>query len=69
MRAPKKNVKYHIYGRTAYPDPLAYIQTVDQAALALPGGQEWVEVIAFPETAVIQVIPRPPEKQPLAKRT
>jgi len=53
---------YHIYGRTTYAQPLEFVQTASREELALPEGEEWVEVIAFPETAVIQVIPRRKEK-------
>jgi hypothetical protein len=50
---------YHIYGRTTYTQPLQFVQTASREDLTVPEGKEWVEVIAFPETAVIQVIPRP----------
>jgi hypothetical protein len=56
------NTIYHIYGRTQYPQPLEFVQTVDQDTLVVPEGKEWVELIAFPETAIIQVIPRRKEK-------
>ncbi len=63
----KKKNTYHIYGRTAYAQPLAFVTavTVDAAEKpTIPEGSQWLEVIAFPETAVIQVIPRQKEKSP-----
>ncbi len=63
----KENRKqtYHIYGRTAYPEPLAFITAVTVAVgeePTVPAGEDWVEVVAFLDTAVIQVIPHPKEK-------
>ena len=58
-------VTYHIYGRKSYPQSLEFVQTVTLMAeedVPAPAGDDWVEVVAFPETAVIQVIPRPEEK-------
>ena len=53
-------VTYHIYGRKSYPQSLEFVDSVVVAAgedVPVPDGEDWVEVIAFPETAVIQVIP------------
>ena len=53
-------VTYHIYGRKSYPQSLEFVQTVTLMAgedVPAPAGDDWVEVVAFPETAVIQVIP------------
>lgn len=60
-----KSQIYLIYGRKTYPQPLEYIDalTVDDpgslqhAADQLIGQQDWVELIAFPESAMIRVIP------------
>ena len=57
----QEGTTYHIYGRKAYADPLQYVESVTVAAGEQPPVPEengWVEVVAFPETAVIQVIPR-----------
>lgn len=56
----EQRVRYHLYGRTAYAQPLTFVKTVTVAhvgELALPAGEAWVELVAFPETAVIHVIP------------
>jgi len=55
-------ITYHIYGRTEYPQPLEFVKTVAQAELAEITGEGWLELIAFPETAVIQVIPQQKEQ-------
>lgn len=60
-------VKYHIYGRKSYPQPLEFVESVAVAEgedIPVPEGEGWVEVVAFPETAVIQVIPRLEEMVP-----
>ena len=60
----KNEIVFHIYGRTRYGDPLEYVDTVmvpDPGALKIPDGENWVELIAFPESAAIQVIPRSEE--------
>ena len=57
---------YHIYGRTSYPQPLEYvdkllareISELQQNARLHPHEGEWVELVAFPESAIIQVRPR-----------
>jgi hypothetical protein len=60
-------VTYHIYGRTSYPQPLEYVKSVTVASgekPEVPEGQNWVEVIAIPQAAIVQVIPRMKEKAP-----
>lgn len=63
-----KSTTYHIYGRTAYAQPLTFVTAVAVPANERPpqpapaAGEAWVELVAFPETAVCQVIPRPKEK-------
>jgi hypothetical protein len=57
---------YHVYGRKAYPEPLTFIdefRILDPTALKIEvesrfGEGDWVELIAFPAKASIQVIPR-----------
>lgn len=51
---------YFVYGRRVYEEPLEYIATVPQNELQKSAGDRgaWVELIAFPKTAVIRVIPR-----------
>jgi len=54
-------IRYHIYGRKSYPQPLEFVESVvitEGEEIPVPAGEDWVEVVAFPETAVIQVIPR-----------
>lgn len=64
----KEMTTYHIYGRTDYAQPLTFVTAVTVPANGQPpqptaaAGESWVELIAFPETAVCQVIPRPKEK-------
>ena len=58
----KDKTTYHIYGRITYAQPLEFVQTTCREELAVPKGKAWVEVISFPETAVIHVIPRQKEK-------
>ena len=54
-----EQANFHVFGRKAYPEPLAYVKTVsaDEVETAAGDDEEWVELIAFPETAAIQVIP------------
>jgi hypothetical protein len=59
------HVTYHLYGRTEYSKPLEFVEAVTVAWNEKPGipeGKVWLELIAFPETAVVQVIPRTKEK-------
>ena len=57
---------FHVYGRKAYPEPLSFVgefqardpQALKSGMLADQGESSWVELIAFPARAVIQVIPR-----------
>lgn len=59
MPVKTKEEQYHVYGRKAYPEPLEYVKSVPAADLdALAAGDEgWVELIAFPASAAIRVIP------------
>lgn len=60
---------YHIYGRTSYPQPLEYVDQVLASEISelrqhapSPGeNRAWVELVAFPEYAIIQVRPRKDE--------
>lgn len=57
-------IVYQIFGRTAYALPLEYVQSVEVAdanELQMPEGENWVELIAFPKSAAIQVIPHSEE--------
>ena len=53
---------YHIYGRTQYEKPLAFIKemmaagSVSEETLADVGREEWIELIAIPTDSWIQVI-------------
>ena len=61
MNNEQKTTRFHIYGRKSYAQPLAYVQTISAStinSLPAPEGDEWVEVVAFPASAVIQVIPQ-----------
>lgn len=61
----EEKTTYHLYGRDSYSQPLTFMTAVAVMAgdkPAIPAGDQWVEVIAFPETAVIRVIPRQKEK-------
>jgi hypothetical protein len=59
---------YHLYGRKSYDAPLTFV-----AQVMVPGGEtpaipepadEWIEVIAFAESAIVQVITLgPPTRQ------
>ncbi len=56
---------YHIYGRKAYAEPLAFVQTVTlhpDEPIPVPQGDDWIEVVAFPQTAIIEVIPQEKER-------
>lgn len=48
---------YQLYGRKSYEEPLAYVRTVKELRDVDRTG--WVELVAVPEAAVIQVIPWP----------
>jgi hypothetical protein len=61
MNDEQKKGGFHLYGRKAYSQPLNYIHTISAPtvhSLPAPEGDEWIEVIAFPASAVIRVIPR-----------
>ena len=50
---------YYVYGRKAFDDPLAFVAQVaagEVEALATAEA-DWVELVAFPQSAVIRVIP------------
>ncbi len=55
---------YHLYGRTQHTDPLHFIREItadDQQELqklldAARNEEEWVELISFPEQAIVPVI-------------
>lgn len=57
---------YHIYGRKAYTEPLAFVErlqiddvsALDAETLKGVGKRDWVELIAFPESSIVHVIPR-----------
>lgn len=61
-----KHQTYQIFGRRIYDQPLQYIDklsvtdsnTLEQNALQRVGETGWVELIALPESAIIQVIPQ-----------
>jgi len=62
----KENDTYHLYGRTSYPQPLAFVTSVSVPQGEKPQppeGEEWVELVAIPHSAIIRVIPRPKEKR------
>jgi hypothetical protein len=66
MSDEQKMRQYHIYGRKFYAEPLAYVQSRNAQTmdfLPTPEGGDWVEVVAFPASAVIQVIPREKEDE------
>lgn len=63
MSEPKKET-YTLFGRKDYAAPLEQIDIISVSgleALAIPERDEWVELVAIPETAMIKVIPRPDE--------
>jgi hypothetical protein len=49
---------HYVFGRKAYPQPLEYVGTVSGDELKALGQdkEDWVELVAFPEAAVIHVI-------------
>ena len=62
----KQSDAYQLFGRTSYPQPLAYVASVrvpQGEKPKPPEGQEWVELVAIPQSAIITVIPRPKEKR------
>lgn len=66
----KNNLIYHIYGRKAYTQPLAFIDRLPlddlsrltDKVLMCAGRDEWIELIAFPESSIVRVIPRGDER-------
>lgn len=60
VQQPTRPTPYHIYGRKSYDQPLAYIETIATSSLdqrPVAEGDDWIEVVAFPASAVIRVIP------------
>lgn len=64
MPVEVKEEQYHVYGRKAYAEPLQYVMSVsasgiDSVAADSPeaGEEDWIELIAFPASAAIHVIP------------
>jgi len=56
---------YHLFGRTQYSQPLEFVRRVTVAENekpSIPEGETWLELIAFRETAIVQVLPREQEK-------
>lgn len=49
---------HYVFGRKDYPKPLQYVGTVSGDELKALGQEKeaWVELVAFPEAAVIHVI-------------
>ena len=59
MPTATKEGQFDVYGRKQYVDPLAYVKSVPAADVdALANDDEdWIELIAFPASAAIRVIP------------
>lgn len=64
MPTKTKEEQYHVYGRKAYHDPLQYVKSVPPADVDALGAEGlgkgeggWIELIAFPASAAIHVIP------------
>ncbi len=60
------DVAYHIYGRTGYSQPLEFIQVVTVSRFEkppIPKNETWLELIAFPQSAIVQVLPRGKEQE------
>ncbi|MDX1688994.1 MAG: hypothetical protein R3248_13515 [Candidatus Promineifilaceae bacterium] len=64
MPTKTKEEAFHVYGRKAYEEPLQYVKSVpgaDVDAVAVEDVEsdegDWVELIAFPASAAIRVIP------------
>lgn len=59
MPVRTREEQYDLYGRKEYADPLQYVRSV--AVSELDGlaveGEGWVELIAFPASAAVHVIP------------
>lgn len=67
MTTPAINKEnYHLYGRKTYSEPLHYVDEIqiehpeDISAIAFTNIEkaDWLELVAFPSKAAIQVIPR-----------
>ena len=59
MPVKTKEDVYDLYGRKAYADPLQYVKSMPAGELGgLDVDEEgWVELVAFPASAAVQVIP------------
>jgi hypothetical protein len=60
-----EQVVYHLYGRTQYSQPLEFVRRITVAENekpSAPQGETWLELIAFRESAIVQVLPREEEK-------
>jgi len=62
MPTKTKEEQYDVYGRKAYQEPLQYVKSVSTAdvdglAADGPGEEGWIELIAFPASAAVHVIP------------
>lgn len=64
MPTKTKEEQFHVYGRKAYEEPLQYVKSVPAADVdavaakeAESGEEDWVELIAFPASSAIRVIP------------
>jgi len=59
MPTKTKEEQYHVYGRKAYPEPLEYVKSVSAAEVdgVADTDEGWIELIAFPASAAIHVIP------------
>jgi hypothetical protein len=71
MTAPQINTKiYCIYGRKSYLEPLSFIEQtqigdtakLEDQVFQKVGKSNWLELIAFPLDAAIQVIPNEVEE-------
>ena len=57
-----EKTEYQIYGRKAYEEPLAFVmmlvtaESIQKIALEQFGTEDWVELVAIPTEAMIQVI-------------
>ena len=53
--------QFHIYGRTSYEQPLSFVKeimvkaSVAQETLAEVGEEGWIELVAIPTEALLQV--------------
>lgn len=59
MPVRTKEEQYDLYGRKEYVDPLQYVRSVPGGELEdlAVEGEGWVELVAFPASAAVRVIP------------